>query len=109
MKAVLSSLFANIPAHLPEELCQTLLSTPTLRIERILSQGQRSGCDDWYDQNQDEWVLLLQGKARLAFQDAESVELKAGDYLWLPAHYKHRLDWTSPDEICIWLAIHITA
>ncbi len=102
----LKSLYANIPEQLPEELCQTLLENPTLRIERILSQGQHSPENFWYDQEQAEWVILLQGRARLSFADAEPVELQAGDYLLIPAHCKHRLDWTDPNQISLWLAVH---
>lgn len=102
-----ASLFADIPRQLPEELCQTLLENPTVRIERILSQGHYSAENAWYDQEQAEWVLLLQGKARLGFIDAEPVELNPGDYLLLPAHCKHRVEWTAADRVSIWLAIHI--
>ncbi|MGY6276602.1 cupin domain-containing protein [Methylomonas sp. MgM2] len=107
MNITIGSLFADIPRQLPLELCQTLLENPTCRIERILSKGQVSPEQGWYDQEQTEWVLLLQGQAKLSFADAEPVELKAGDYLLLPAHCRHRVDWTSRDPVCIWLAIHI--
>ena len=107
MNTSLASLFADIPQQLPEELCQTLLENPTVRIERILSRGHSSPEHGWYDQEQTEWVILLQGKARLSFADAESVDMKAGDYLLLPSHCKHRVDWTSSEPICIWLAIHL--
>lgn len=107
MKISSSCIFTDIPAQLPLELCQTLLAKPTLRIERIVSKGHCSAEDDWYDQNQDEWVMLLQGQARLAFADADPVELNPGDYLHIPAHCKHRVDWTSPEMESIWLAIHI--
>lgn len=107
MKSKIASLFAEIPQTLPEELCQTLFQSSTVRIERILSQGQHSAENTWYDQEQTEWVLLLQGKARLSFIDAEPVELNPGDYLLLPAHCKHRVDSTASDQISIWLAVHV--
>lgn len=107
MSPEISSLFAAIPNQLPEELCQTLLSNPGLRIERIVSKGHSSPKGFWYDQDQDEWVLVLQGQAKLNFIDTEAVELKTGDYLLIPAHCKHRVDWTTPDEETVWLAIHI--
>lgn len=106
MKINSNSLFANLPNHLPEELCQTLFQNPTLRIERILSQGQHSAENVWYDQEQTEWVLLLQGQARLSFFEAEPLEMLAGDYLLIPAHCKHRVEWTPNDQISIWLAVH---
>lgn len=102
-----TSIFADIPAQLPEELCQTLLAKPNVRIERIVSKGHRSAEDFWYDQAQDEWVLVLQGRARLHFIDADPVEMGAGDYLLIPAHCRHRVDWTSPDRETVWLAIHM--
>lgn len=103
----INSLFAGIPRHLPKELCQILLKTPNIRIERILSAGQASPKNFWYDQEQAEWVMLLQGQARLSFADTEPVELNPGDYLLIPPHCKHRVDWTTPNQVCIWLAIHI--
>jgi cupin 2 domain-containing protein len=101
------SLFADIPKQLTEELCQILLKTPTIRIERILSQGQASPEGFWYNQEQAEWVILLQGQARLSFANSESVELNPGDYLLIPQHCKHRVDWTTPNQVSIWLAVHI--
>lgn len=102
-----SSIFADIPKQLPAELCQTLLAKPNVRIERIVSKGHRSAEDFWYDQAQDEWVMVLQGRARLSFIDTSSIELNAGDYLLIPAHCRHRVDWTAPDMETVWLAIHI--
>ena len=103
-----TSLFANIPERLPDELFQTLFENPAIRIERILSQGHKTPENDWYDQPHTEWVMLLQGQARLGFIDTEPVDLKPGDYLLLPAHCKHRVDWTSSEPMCIWLAVHVT-
>lgn len=102
-----ASLFADIPRQLPEELCQTLFENPTVRIERILSKGHYSAENTWYDQEQTEWVILLQGQARLSFQAGEPVELNPGDYLLLPAHCKHRVEWTASDQVSIWLAVHV--
>jgi len=99
-----ASIYHGIPTSLPSELCQTLLEKPILRIERIVSRGHSS---DWYDQDNDEWVMLLQGEARLTFADGGELRLTAGDYLLIPAHCKHRVDWTAPDRDSIWLAIHI--
>jgi len=101
----MTNLLADLPAQLPEELIQTLLSTPQVRIERIISQGHVSPPGFWYDQDEHEWAVLIQGAARLRFDD-EVVELKPGDFLNIPAHRKHRVEWTSPDELTIWLAIY---
>jgi len=101
----MTNLLADLPAQLPEELIQTLFASPQLRIERIASQGHASPPGFWYDQDEHEWVLLIQGAARLRLSD-EAVELKPGDFLNIPAHRKHRVEWTSPGELTIWLAIH---
>ena len=97
--------YATLPAQLPDELVQTLHSTEHLRIERIVSQGHASPPDFWSDQAEHEWVLLIQGAARLRLDD-KVVELKPGDFLNIPAHRRHRVEWTSPDQQTIWLAIH---
>lgn len=99
------NLFADIPPSLPEELFETILSKPKVRIERIISQGQSSPEGFWYDQDQSEFVVLLQGAARLRFED-EEIEMKPGSFIDIPAHKRHRVEWTSPDEQTIWLAVH---
>jgi cupin 2 domain-containing protein len=87
-----------------------LLKRPGLRIERIVSTGQCSPPDFWYDQPEGEWVLLIQGAARLCFADeAEARQLKPGDFIDIAAHRRHRVDWTAPDQVTIWLAIHYAA
>lgn len=102
----MQNLLTNIPSELPEELFTTLLENNQLKIERIVSRGHHSAENDWYDQDRHEWVLLVQGCARIAYADSEPVELIAGQYLHIPAHRKHRVEWTSSVEDCIWLAIH---
>ena len=102
----MGNLFAEIPDNLPDELIQTLVSASNLRIERIVSKGHRSPDDFWYDQSDDEWVLLLQGEARVGFADAESVTLKSGDYLLIKAHCLHRVESTTAETETIWLAVH---
>ncbi|MFZ4481040.1 MAG: cupin domain-containing protein [Rhodoferax sp.] len=99
-----ANLLCSIPPNLPEELVQTLLSSPDIRIERIVSRGHQSAPGFWYDQDQNEWVLLVQGEARLQFED-QTLCLKAGDYVNIAGHQKHRVDWTAPDRDTIWLAI----
>lgn len=81
-----------------------LLDSPHLRIERIVSNGQCSPPDFWYDQMQDEWVVLLRGSATLEFEDRQLVGLAAGDYLLIERHVRHRVDKTSSDAL--WLAVH---
>jgi cupin 2 domain-containing protein len=103
-----ANLFAELPSNLPDELFTTLLETANVRIERIVSHGHVSPADFWYDQPQHEWVVVLKGAARLRFEDA-LIEMKPGDFMNIPAHQKHRVEWTTPDEPTIWLAVHYNA
>lgn len=89
-----------------EEAFETLLINQRLRIERIVSAGQVSAEGFWYDQNQHEWVMLVQGEARLGWEDGRRQDLKAGDCLLIRAHEKHRVEYTSQEPPCIWLAVH---
>ncbi|HVX62698.1 MAG TPA: cupin domain-containing protein [Pirellulales bacterium] len=100
-----ANLFADLPGRLPEELFTTLLASDSLRIERIVSFGHASPEGFWFDQQQHEWVVLLQGAARLRLEDGE-VELAPGSFLNIPAHRRHRVEWTTPDEPTVWLAIY---
>lgn len=99
-----SNLFANLPVEFPTELITTLLEADNLRIERIVSQGHASPPGFWYDQDEHEWVIVLQGSARLSVEGIVR-ELKAGDFINIPAHIKHRVEWTTPDEPTVWLAL----
>ena len=98
------NLLSQIPGELPEELFETLLTTSQVRIERIVSHGHASPPGFWYDQEEGEWILLLQGAARLTV-DEQTIELRPGDCLNLPAHQRHRVEWTTPSEPTIWLAV----
>ena len=100
------NLLADLPASLPNELFQTFLQTPGLRIERIISLGHASPAGFWYDQETHEWVMLLTGAARVRFDGEERVEMKAGSFLNIPAHKRHRVEWTDPNQPTVWLAIH---
>ena len=97
----------SIPDQLPQELLTTLLQADNLRIERIVSQGQVSAPGFWYDQDEHEWVIVLEGHAAVQFEgDAELMALQRGSYLKIPAHARHRVAWTDPNERTVWLAIH---
>jgi len=88
------------------ECVDQLLTRPGLRIERIVSLGQASPPDFWYNQAEGEWVLLLAGAARLRFADEdEARELGPGDCLDIAAHRRHRIDWTAPATPTVWLAV----
>jgi cupin 2 domain-containing protein len=88
------------------EVFQTLHTGPHCRIERIVTQKPYSEPGEWYDQEEDEWVVLLEGSATLDYRDGRKVELNRGDYLFLPAHKVHRIISSSPGSHCVWLAIH---
>lgn len=101
----------NLLAHLPDarqaEIVQPLLERGGVRIERIVSRGQVTPEGQWYDQDHDEWVLVLTGEARLQLADeATPRQLAAGDWLHLPARCRHRVTWTAPERETVWLAIH---
>src|SRR3954465_6343326 len=99
----LDNLFAEIPTGLPEELFQTLLSTPGVRIERIVSLGHASPEGFWYAQEAHEWVLLLNGAARLRFGGEKPMDVRPGSFVNIPAHQRHRVEWTDPNQPTIWL------
>jgi cupin 2 domain-containing protein len=101
------NLLTNLPAALPDERFDTLLSAEGLTIERIVSLGHVSPPGFWYDEPRHEWVLVVEGAARLRFEDEpEPVELRRGDCLNIPAHRRHRVEWTQPDGPTIWLAVY---
>jgi len=101
----------NILAHLPDaaagEVFTRLLDRPGVRIERIVSQGQTTPEEAPYDQDHDEWVLLLAGAARLWLDGADERALQPGDVALIPAHVRHRVTWTAPDQPTVWLAVHL--
>ena len=101
------NLLADLPATLAEEELRTLLTTPDLRVERIVSTGQASPPGFWYDQDWAEWVLVLSGQAALFIEgEAAPRVLEPGSYVHLPAHCRHRVEWTSTDTPTVWLAVH---
>jgi len=88
------------------EVFETLLEHGDLKITRIVTLESFSEPGKWYDQELDEWVVLLQGSAVLEFKGDKKVDLKAGDHLLIPAHKTHRVKQSSKIEKCIWLTIH---
>ena len=101
-------LLSDVPHEVRDELTETLVRGEYVRIERIVSVGHRSPEGFWYDQPEHEWVVLLQGAARLRFEDAVE-EMKAGDAVHIEAHRRHRVEWTDPGMRTIWLAVHYRA
>jgi cupin 2 domain-containing protein len=98
------NLFAALPSELPQEVTEKLVQSKTVRIERIISRGHVSPAGFWYDQPEREWVVLLQGAARLRRGD-ELIEMRPGDFVDLAAHERHRVEWTPPDQLTVWLAV----
>ena len=104
------SLLDGLPARvLAEEQMTSLLERPGLRIERIVSTGQATPQGEWYDQDADEWVLLVAGGARLRIDgEPDDRRLAPGDFILLPAHCRHRITWTDATAPTVWLAIHFS-
>jgi len=101
----MKNLLSQIPENLADEVLEQILGTNDLRIERIVSRGHTSPVDGWYDQDEDEWVLVLQGSGKILFEDGREIFLVAGDHLHITAHQKHRVTWTDPEAVTIWLAV----
>ena len=97
-----ANLFAHAPPPATGERFDVLCRSGGVRIERIVSSAVPE--PGVYVQTEHEWVVVIQGEARLRF-DEEAVELKRGDFLHIAARRKHRVEWTTPDEPTIWLAI----
>ncbi len=104
MNPPIKNLFADMPSPGEGEQLLTLARADHVRVERIVSHGQVSPPDFWYDQEEDEWVVLLKGSASLRFTDGDPVDLAPGDYLYIRRHVRHRVETTSDDAI--WLAVH---
>lgn len=102
------SLLSELPTAGPGEHFESLATGSGARVERIVSHGHCSPPDFWYDQEEDEWVLLVSGRAALEIEGrAGELELAPGDWLHLPAHRRHRVTWTHPEEPTVWLAVHL--
>lgn len=101
-----SNIFESIPKNLKEELFEEIIKKDGLKIERIISYGYTTTEFEWYNQDSDEWVILLKGEAILSFLDEDDVRLKAGDYINIPAFKKHKVSWTLPNQESVWLAVH---
>jgi cupin 2 domain-containing protein len=101
------NLFAPLPHRISGEFLEVLVKTESFHLERIVSTGQATPPGEWYDQDTHEWVILLSGRAALLFDsEPEAVVMKPGDYMHIPAHRRHRVEWTDPEEPTVWLALH---
>ncbi|MFA5323580.1 MAG: cupin domain-containing protein [Smithella sp.] len=102
----MGNIFSSLPDKIDQELFDELLRHKNIKIERIVSQGHASPENGWYDQKENEWVIVLEGSGSILFENGEEVNLKKGDYLNIPAHTRHKVTGTNPDSITIWLAFH---
>lgn len=100
------NLFTALPSDLREEFFERLAGEGPVRVDRIVSRGHRSPAGDWYDQPRPEWVVVLAGAAHLTFADGRTLVLGPGDYVDIPPHCRHRVEWTTPDTETVWLAVH---
>jgi cupin 2 domain-containing protein len=99
------NLFENIPDELPAEHFADLIKTKNVRIERIVSFGHTSPDFGWYDQDENEWVIVMEGSGTILFENGIEHVLNKGDYLNIPAHTKHKVTRTDPNNMTIWLAV----
>jgi len=99
----------NITGKYPveQEVFESILSNGDIEIERILSSGQRTPEGQWLQQDKDEWVILLQGSSDISIEDGKRLTLNKGDYIFIPANSKHRVEKTTANPVCIWLAVHL--
>ncbi len=105
MTTPVENIFGAIPASLPQELVETLASGENLRIERIVSRGHKSPPDFWYQQDEHEWVVVLQGAGEILWEDGRRRRLQTGDCQLIPAGERHRVSWTEPQADTLWLAV----
>ncbi len=104
---MIQNLSQNLPRQLPEEVIQSLIDTPHVRIERIISHGHSSPPGFWYDQTRAEFVVVLSGAAHIKIEaHPELLVLQPGDCLTLLPHQRHRVEWTDPEQPTVWLAVH---
>ena len=102
----LKNIFESIPDNLDEEIFEQLAQSDNVKIERIISKGHKSPESGWFDQEKNEWVIVLKGEAVISFENEIDVNLKAGSHINIPAHKRHKVSWTDPKTETIWLAVH---
>jgi len=100
------NIFESIPEIIDDEVIDLLVHNEKVKIERIISKGHTSPATGWYDQENDEWVLVLKGAAIIAFDIGDDINLETGDYVHIPAHTKHKVKWTDPAAETVWLAVY---
>jgi cupin 2 domain-containing protein len=107
MRGPIANLLDGLPPPGPDEVFEPLFERAGVRLERIVSFGQSTPPDAWYDQAQDEWVMVVAGAARLRIEGQGVFDMNPGDTVFLPAHCRHRVEWTDPRQPTVWLALHV--
>jgi cupin 2 domain-containing protein len=102
------NLLSNLPDKLPEELTTVLQQGRGIRSKRSFRPATSPPEGFWYDQTEHELAMVLTGAARLAFED-RVVEMISGDSINIPAYARHRVEWTTPDQPTVWLAVYYGA
>lgn len=100
-----NNILKNLPGDLSSEVIELLISHENVRIERIVSKGHITPENDWYDQDENEWVLVIKGAGKVLFENGDETFLEEGGYINIPAHCKHRVSWTDPYKETVWLAV----
>ena len=103
---IVKNIYNDVPSQLNDELFEEIISNDKFILERIISEGQATPENFWYDQDKNEFVLLLSGSAEISFEDEPTVLMKAGDYIIIPPHKKHRVAKTNSDKKTFWIALH---
>jgi cupin 2 domain-containing protein len=99
------NIYSSLPVQSENEQFEDLVRAKNLRIERIFSKGHTSPEEGWYDQIENEWVIVLDGSGIIQFEDGTEITLRKGDYLNIPSRAKHKVTWTDPNNITVWLAV----
>jgi cupin 2 domain-containing protein len=103
------NIFSEISESTIDEIFETMLRRDHFKLERIISSGHATPPGEWYDQEMDEWIILLSGRAGLIFDhETEVLVMQPGDYIHIPRHKRHRVEWTDPEQKTVWLALHYT-
>ena len=100
------NLFDVTKENFSNEIFERMIENENFVLEKIISEGHSSPRDFWYDQNKNEFVILISGSAKLQYDDGQITNLNPGDYLIIPAHKKHRVEWTDPNQKTFWIALH---
>ena len=101
----MANIYSSLPTEFKDEIFEELANAGHVRIERIISKGHSSPVQGWYDQAENEWVIVLEGAGTILFENGIEVNLNKGDYVNIPSHARHKVTWTDPDTPTVWLAI----